>query len=187
MWHLSICFYCNKVCPFTLYMLANKPCLNLIIKMHNVREMRFYWKYLQQWRSVLNQLFYLQILLPNLMWRLGKGSSEAANATQKMHYLKCFVGRVDRIIAISCKKNSFNVFIGCWCARATRANILSASLKPSIPQLNLWSVHSRLAEWHSQHLKCLWIINLIWYTKLNTVSLIHFSNSKKSKITPKHN
>ena len=41
------------------------------------------------------------------------------------------------------------------------------------PQLNLCSAHSRLAKRHSQHFKCPCKFNLIFYTKLNTVSLIH--------------
>ena len=50
----------------------------------------------------------------------------------------------------------------------------SAFDKPVIPQLNLCSTHSRLAKRHSRHFNCPRTFNLIFYTKLNTVSLIHF-------------
>ena len=53
-------------------------------------------------------------------------------------------------------------------------DIFSAFLKSVIPQLNLCSAHSRLAKLYSQHLKYPGIFNLIFYTELNTVSLIHF-------------
>ena len=55
----------------------------------------------------------------------------------------------------------FNVFIGCWRARATSTSIVIdiflALLKPVISQLNLYSAYSRLAT-----------INIIFYTKHNT-------------------
>ena len=53
-------------------------------------------------------------------------------------------------------------------------DFFSAFLEPVIPQLNLCSTHSRLAKYHSQHFKCPCTFNLIFYAKLNTVSLIHF-------------
>ena len=52
--------------------------------------------------------------------------------------------------------------------------ILSAFVKPVTPPLNLCSAHSRLAKCHSQHFKYPCTFNLIFYTKLNTASLIHF-------------
>ena len=84
-----------------------------------------------------------------------------SSAASQNHVLHCFI-----------------VFIGCWRARATRTKIVigifSAFLKLVIPQLNLCSACSRLTKCHSQHFKCPCTFNLIFYTKLNTVSLIHF-------------
>ena len=66
--------------------------------------------------------------------------------------------------------NCFNVFNGCWCARATRTiiviDIFSAFLKSVIPQLNLCCAHSRLVKHHSQHLKCLCTFNFIFFTQI---------------------
>ena len=53
----------------------------------------------------------------------------------------------------------FNVFIGCWWARAT-------FLKPIIPQLNLCSTHSRLAKRHSQHFICPCTLNFTYLHKI---------------------
>ena len=50
-------------------------------------------------------------------------------------------------------------------------DIFSAFLNSVIPQLNLCSVHSRLAKCHSQRFKCRFTFNFIFDTKLNTVSL----------------
>ena len=65
-------------------------------------------------------------------------------------------------------------------------DILSAFHKPVIPQLNLCSAYSRHAKRHSQHFKCLCTFSFIFYTKLNTVSKIHFFEYKKSKSIPNH-
>ena len=59
-------------------------------------------------------------------------------------------------------------------------DIFSAFLKSVIPRLNLCYAYSRLAELRSQHIKCPWTFNLIFYTK----SI--FSNSKKLKSPLKH-
>ena len=64
-------------------------------------------------------------------------------------------------------------------------DIFSAFLKPVIPELILCSVYSRLAKWHSQHFKYPGTFNLIFYTKLNIITLINFF-AKKSKSTSKH-
>ena len=42
-----------------------------------------------------------------------------------------------------------------------------------IPQLNLCSARRRIAKRHSQHFKCPCTFNFIFYTKVNTVSLIY--------------
>ena len=80
--------------------------------------------------------------------------------------------------------HSVNVFSGYKCARATRTSfvigIFSTFLKPVIAQLNLSFAHSRLAKRQSQHFKCLCTFNLIFYTKLNTVPLIHFFRIEKT-------
>ena len=55
-----------------------------------------------------------------------------------------------------------------------RLDIFTAFFKPVLPQLNLCSAHSRLAKYHSQHFKYPCIFNFIFYTRLNTHSLIHF-------------
>ena len=63
----------------------------------------------------------------------------------------------------------FNVFTGYWGARANRTSIvidiLSAFLKPVIPQLNLCSALRRLAKR---------TFNFILYTNHNTLYFIHF-------------
>ena len=53
-------------------------------------------------------------------------------------------------------------------------DIFSAFLKPVILQLNLCSAHSRHAKRHSQYFKFPCTLDFNFYTKLNTVSLIHF-------------
>ena len=63
-----------------------------------------------------------------------------------------------------------NVFIGCWCARATRTSIVidifQACLKPFMPQLNLCSAYSRLTKCHSLYFKDACTFNFIFYTKI---------------------
>ena len=80
----------------------------------------------------------------------------------------------------------FNVFIGCWLAQATRTSIVidicSVFLKPVIPQLNFYSAHSRRVKRHSQHFKYPCTFNFIFYTGLNTVSLIHFVEHTKTRL-----
>ena len=78
----------------------------------------------------------------------------------------------------------FNVIINYWRVWATRMSIvidkLSAFFKPVIPLLNLCSARCRLAKhFNSQHFKCSCTFNFIFYTNLNTFSLVHFSNGKK--------
>ena len=57
------------------------------------------------------------------------------------------IQRLSKIIFLHC----FNVFIGCWLARATWTSIIidifSAFLKPVIPQLNLCSAYIGSAIW----------------------------------------
>ena len=80
----------------------------------------------------------------------------------------------------------FNVFTDCWRVRANRKSIVidvfSAFIERVIPQLNLCSAHSRLVKHHSQHFKCPCTFNLIFYTKLNIVFLIHFFRIVKNRI-----
>ena len=67
--------------------------------------------------------------------------------------------------------------------RPGRKSSLTSS-RPSINRLNLCSAHNGLAKGHSQYFKCPCTFNFIFYTKLNTVSSIYFSNCKKSKSIP---
>ena len=66
----------------------------------------------------------------------------------------------------------FNVFIGCWGARATSTSIVigifSAFLKPVSTTIELDSFNATV---NISNVLC--TFNLIFYTKLNTVSLIH--------------
>ena len=59
------------------------------------------------------------------------------------------------------------------------------SSRPSLNRLyhnwTLCSAHSRLAKGHSQHFKCSCTFNLMFYPKLNTVSLVHFFRIVKNR------
>ena len=89
------------------------------------------------------------------------------------------------LIVIRLFLHCFNVFTGCWRARATMTIIVidnfSAFLKPVVPQISLCSAHSRLN-----------ISNVFAYLiSFLTQNLIQFfwsifSNNKKSKSTPKN-
>ena len=74
----------------------------------------------------------------------------------------------------------YNVFIACWCARVIRTSIvihiLSAHLKPVLPQLNFCSAHGGFAKRRSQHFK--WPCKLMPFFKQDLIQFFD-PNSKK--------